>query len=220
MPRVSIRKLFVYFLAIASCILLALNIQQRATGLFTSSLTPSGSGPTGSSGALSLLPGFRGAGGGGPPPIAVISGGESDDQTPNSNPPVTRHALDGSVLDPSDKSIPDLKHRPWYMRNGEIRPSMSKVSEETGQRIAKVLPDECPGEDRIPEQLMYVPPEGFIPENMDDPDVPLKTILLWNGVGSWGGLRPGRGVFLKGKLIVLQSCFIYVLCNIYVILIL
>ena len=49
MPRVSIRKLFVYLLAIASCVLLALNIQQRATGLFTSSLTPSGSGPTGPS---------------------------------------------------------------------------------------------------------------------------------------------------------------------------
>ena len=197
MPRVSIRKLFVYFLAIASCILLALNIQQRATGLFTSSLTPSGSGPTGSSGPLSLLPGFRA---GGPPPPVLGAGGASIDlQTPNS-PPVTRHALDGSVLDPSDKSIPDLKHRPWYMRNGEIRPSQSKVSEETGQRIAKVLPDEFPGQDRIPDQLMYVPPEGFIPENMDDPDVPLKTILLWNGVGSWGGLRPGRGVFLKGKL--------------------
>ena len=46
MPRISIRKLFVYLLAIASCVLLALNIQQRATGLFTSSLTPTGpSGP-------------------------------------------------------------------------------------------------------------------------------------------------------------------------------
>ena len=49
MPRVSIRKLFVYLLAVASCILLALNIQQRATGLFTSSLTPSDPGPAGPS---------------------------------------------------------------------------------------------------------------------------------------------------------------------------
>ena len=30
---------------------------------------------------------------------------------------------------------------------------------------------------------MYIPPEGFVPENMDDSDVQLKTILLWNGVG-------------------------------------
>ena len=93
------------------------------------------------------------------------------------------------------------------MRDGEIRPTQCKVNEETGERKAKVLPDEFPGEDRIPEQLMYVPPEGFIPENMDDPDVPLKTIVLWNGVGSWGGLRPGRGVFLKEKCPV-SSCVI------------
>ena len=46
MPRVSIRKLFVCFFGISSCLLLALNVQQRATGLFTSSLTPTGpSGP-------------------------------------------------------------------------------------------------------------------------------------------------------------------------------
>ena len=49
MPRVSIRKLFVYLLAIASCVLLALNIQQRASGLFTSSLTPTGPGSSGPS---------------------------------------------------------------------------------------------------------------------------------------------------------------------------
>ena len=56
MPRVSIRKLFVYLLAIASCVLLALNIQQRATGLFTSSLTPTGAGP---SGPPAPLPGLQ-----------------------------------------------------------------------------------------------------------------------------------------------------------------
>ena len=87
MPRVSIRKLFVYFLAVASCILLALNIQQRATGLFTSSLTPSG--PTGPSGPLAALTGLR-------------------DETP---PAPTRHALDGSVLDPNDRTLPDIHHR-------------------------------------------------------------------------------------------------------------
>jgi len=34
MPRVSIRKLFIYFLAVASLLLLAINIQQRTIGLF------------------------------------------------------------------------------------------------------------------------------------------------------------------------------------------
>ena len=70
-----------------------------------------------------------------------------------------------------------------------------------------MLPDEAPGEDRIPDQLMYVPPEGFVPENMEDSDVPLKTILMWNGLGSWGGLRPGRGVFIKEQCPV-SSCVI------------
>ena len=117
MPRVSIRKLFVYFLAVASCILLALNIQQRATGLFTSSLTPSG--PTGPSGPVSALTGLR----------TVV------EETP---PTPTRHALDGSVLDPGDRSIPDISHRPWYMKDGEIRPTQSKVSEETGERLGMI----------------------------------------------------------------------------------
>ena len=51
----------------------------------------------------------------------------------------------------------------------------------------------------IPDQLMYLPPTGTIPDNQEDPDVPLKKILLWNGASSWGGLKPGRGIFLKEK---------------------
>ena len=46
---------------------------------------------------------------------------------------------------------------------------------------------------------MYLPPAGTIPDNQDDPSVPLKKILLWNGASSWGGLKPGRGIFLKEK---------------------
>ena len=110
-------------------------------------------------------------------------------------------------MEPHDKTLPDKDHRPWYMKEGQIRPTSCPISEETGQRIAKVLPDEAPGEDRIPDQLMYVPPEGFVPENMEDSDVPLKTILMWNGLGSWGGLRPGRGVFIKEQCPV-SSCVI------------
>jgi len=150
------------------------------TGLFTSSLTPTGpSGP--------------------PAPAFMIKPAEYVGKP--------RKKLDGTILDPGDQSIPDVSHRPWYMKEGQIRPTQCKISDETGQRIAKVLPDEAPGEDRIPEQLMYVPPEGFIPENMEDAEAPLKTILLWNGLGSWGGLRPGRGVFIKEKCPV-SSCVI------------
>ena len=38
----------------------------------------------------------------------------------------------------------------------------------------------------------------FIPRCIvQESEVPLKKILLWNGASSWGSLKPGRGVFLK-----------------------
>jgi hypothetical protein len=46
---------------------------------------------------------------------------------------------------------------------------------------------------------MYLPSMGTLPENQEDPDVPLKKILLWNGASSWGGMKAGRGIFLKEK---------------------
>ncbi len=194
MPRVSIRKLFVYLLAVASCILLALNIHQRVTGIFTSPLEPpTGSGP-GASGVRFHLEGGGGKGG------AASSPSGSKGQLPpagTTTPP--KRKFDGSILDPTDMTIPDTAHRPWYMRDGEIRPKQCPVDPDTGERLAKVLPSEMSNSDRIPEQLMYVPPEGFVPENQEDADVKLKKIVLWNGVGSWGGLRPGRGVFLKER---------------------
>ena len=51
--------------------------------------------------------------------------------------------LSGTILDPSDHSIPDIPHRPWYMKDGEVRPTQYKVSDETGARIAKVLLSEA-----------------------------------------------------------------------------
>ena len=42
---------------------------------------------------------------------------------------------------------------------------------------------------------MFLPPD--LPKNDADPEkVPLKTILMWNGVRSWG-VQGGRGEFLK-----------------------
>ena len=46
---------------------------------------------------------------------------------------------------------------------------------------------------------MFLPPKHAVPENMEDSKAPLKKILLWNGIQSWGGLKAGRGAFLKGK---------------------
>jgi len=92
-----------------------------------------------------------------------------------------------------------------FFKDGQIRP---KVSEGDGaDRIALIYPQDLPDQDRIPEQLMFVPPEGSFPENQESADVKLKKILLWNGINSWSGLRPGRGVFIKERCPV-SSCAI------------
>ncbi len=92
--------------------------------------------------------------------------------------------------------------RPWYMRGGSLQPERSK-STSPESRTELIFPEEAPNEDRIPEQLMYVPPGT--PKNQEDASTPLKKILLWNGINSWGGTRPGRGVFIREKCPV-SSC--------------
>ena len=67
----------------------------------------------------------------------------------------------------------------------------------TGHRTSHLFPEESPGQDRITEQLMFLPPAGEMPSNQEDASLPLKKILMWNGVSSWGGVRPGRGEFIK-----------------------
>ena len=44
---------------------------------------------------------------------------------------------------------------------------------------------------------MYLPPSDTINLNISESEVPLKKILMWNGLSSWGSVRPGRGEFLK-----------------------
>lgn len=69
-----------------------------------------------------------------------------------------------------------------------------------GLRSLPLLPQDSAHSDRIPEQLMFVPPaDTTLPDNPEDPSAPLKKILLWNGVSSWGNTRPGRGFFIKEK---------------------
>ena len=64
-------------------------------------------------------------------------------------------------------------------------------------RTIRLFPEDSPGKDRITDQLMFLPPAGDIPHNQEDASLPLKKILMWNGVSSWGGVRPGRGEFIK-----------------------
>ena len=86
--------------------------------------------------------------------------------------------------------------RPWYLSGGAIHPEHVVVN-SSGDRNIKLFPEESSGKDRITDQLMFLPPAGDIPDNQEDVSLPLKKILMWNGVSSWGGVRPGRGEFIK-----------------------
>ena len=185
--RLSIRKVFIYFLAVTSCILLALNIHQRTLGLFTSNIH---------SGFPSGIRRFRGRG--------------FDPSAPLTN-DITERRANGTGSSSSllleqlpNLQIPDVEDRPWYMEGGKVFPTVKDRSVSLAEPI---FPRDLNGSDRILSQLMHMPPKGSFPKNQDSSDAPLKTILLWNGIQSWGGLRQGRGVFLKEKCPV-SSCAI------------
>ena len=80
-------------------------------------------------------------------------------------------------------SVNESGNHAWYMREGSVRPSVGANSS-----IA-LYPEESPGKDRVTDQLMFILPHKKEEE--------VKRILMWNGVSSWGGVRPGREEFLK-----------------------
>ncbi|KAK0086738.1 hypothetical protein PV325_002654 [Microctonus aethiopoides] len=53
----------------------------------------------------------------------------------------------------------DPSKRPWYMNGGTRRPHPAVKSKRTGRRIARLWPDEDSHDDRITNQLMFVPPD-------------------------------------------------------------
>ena len=87
------------------------------------------------------------------------------------------------------------------MEGGQLKPVISSATERT----AVIFPEESPNHDRIPDQLMYLP--DSVPNFEDESEEPLKKILMWNGLHNWGGMKPGRGEFLKQNCPV-SSCAI------------
>lgn len=87
-----------------------------------------------------------------------------------------------------------MRSKPWYLAGGQRYPKSAKKSRKTRKRVAKLLPAEDPWNDRITNQLMFVPP------NYDEilESGKLKTILLYNGFGPWN-IKEGRDVFNKAK---------------------
>lgn len=87
------------------------------------------------------------------------------------------------------------KAKPWYLVNGTCNPEPASISPNTGIRDAKLLPNEDPGNDRILNQLMFVPP------NYDSivQSKKIKTILAYHGYIYWWNLKEGEDVFKTFK---------------------
>ncbi|VVD03750.1 unnamed protein product [Leptidea sinapis] len=92
-----------------------------------------------------------------------------------------------NVIDESKEvvsnEVSERSSRPWYMSGGENRNTHHDPH-------AKIFPEDSPGDDRITEQLLYILPE--------DEDIPVKKILLPNGLSTWG-VSGGRTEFLRNK---------------------
>lgn len=83
---------------------------------------------------------------------------------------------------------------PWYFTTGERYPKPAARNRKTKKRVARLLPSEDPNNDRITNQLMFIPPnyEQMKTENRN------KIILLYNGLSQWN-VKGGREVFLSNK---------------------
>ena len=222
MPRVSLRRAFLYFGAV-SCVSLLLVAVHAPGGTFI---------PLTSSGLRRAATGYPDR------PMLVLTddqqiGGSQSRDTQPRQPVVEDNSIsqqkqniqkgyaDGGmeskdegppddrrlfVKDPPTPAVPVnhsiiLPHqRPWFTKDGTVLPESLP-----GERKLMLWPSEESG-DRITSQLMYKPPPPP-PQDVDHPDIgdsekstpALKKILLYNGIAAWGGLKAGRGQFLKLK---------------------
>lgn len=87
-----------------------------------------------------------------------------------------------------------ISGRPWFMSEGTIRPDNRSFP----YHELPVWPDEVADDDRIANQLMYVPPNY---EHNRLHGKKLKKILLWFGRGGWSprDLPMGQTKFLLDK---------------------
>ena len=84
-----------------------------------------------------------------------------------------------------------VKAKPWYFTNGTRFPKPATISAKTGIRDAKLLPHEDPGNDRIVNQMMFIPP-NYDPSRRKEI---MKTIFVPLGLPPWWKLKDGDSAF-------------------------
>ncbi|CAH1723483.1 unnamed protein product [Aphis gossypii] len=79
---------------------------------------------------------------------------------------------------------------PWYFKDGTEMPNKAEVDPITEVRISRLWPEENKDNDRVEEQLMFIPP------NYQDENAPIKKILLFSGIENWM-VDEGQSEFLS-----------------------
>lgn len=81
--------------------------------------------------------------------------------------------------------------KPWYFAGGKRYPKPAEISQETKKRVAKLYPNESPSNDRVIDQLMFVPSNYEQIQKSGE----YKTILLYGGFEAGFWLFGDRGHF-------------------------
>ncbi|XP_043581348.1 glycoprotein 3-alpha-L-fucosyltransferase A isoform X1 [Bombus pyrosoma] len=97
-----------------------------------------------------------------------------------------------TILTRNSIELMDPSKRPWYMKGGTRRPYPAIKSHRTGRRLARLWPDEDAYDDRVTNQLMYVPTDY----NKTGVDRPLKKIMVPHGMPE---AKVGPDIFLQHR---------------------
>ncbi|CAL7943938.1 unnamed protein product [Xylocopa violacea] len=84
----------------------------------------------------------------------------------------------------------DPSKRPWYMKGGTRRPYPAVRSRRTGRRLARLWPDEDAYDDRVTNQLMFMPSDY----NKTSTERQLKKIMVPHGMPE---AKVGPDLFLQ-----------------------
>lgn len=209
LPRISLRRSFLYLLGVTCFLFLAVNVHQRelwARSLLAAEMGPGGANPSHSAA------GSRGSDSAQVVDHVVIGTSSrleavvEEEETSAKEQEVVEEeqAADNQgkmVATSISKGREDMPQeedqgRPWYMSGGTRWPLPAAKSRKTGRRIVRLWPHEDPGSDRITNQLMFVAP---VSSTGDSNGHRLKKILIFNGLGSWAPLKPGRDVFTQAR---------------------
>ncbi|XP_029162756.1 glycoprotein 3-alpha-L-fucosyltransferase A-like isoform X1 [Nylanderia fulva] len=86
----------------------------------------------------------------------------------------------------------DPTRRPWYMKGGTRRPFPARKARNTGRRLAQLWPEENAYDDRVTNQLMFVPPDY----NRTGSEHPLKKIMIPHGMAE---AKVGPDIFFQQR---------------------